>query len=130
MAQHFSITHVTARKGDEAMIFMAGQTCRQKKIKAGGVSDFDAFSDSLILGFTPMNEHGDVWVKLARPHLMVTCQGTTSPGFAMQVEEFMLSLTRLWNTYDVVDTHPRTSGHFNDPRNASDDEKITVTLGK
>ena len=26
--------------------------------------------------------------------------------------------------------HPRTNGHFNNPRNASDDEKITVTLGK
>lgn len=119
------LTRVTVNRNGETKTFMSGQTIRRRQQG----NKFDPFSDTLILGIRPKDKYGYVNVKVARPHCMVTCQGTTSPGVALMVEEYEVSMTDIFDHWDVVDTHSRNSGHFHNPETApSDDEVTTINL--
>lgn len=118
------LTNVTVNRNGQTRNFMSGQTIRRRQ-QGGG---FDPFSDTLILGIRPVDKHGYMNVKVARPHCMVTCQGTTSPGVALMVEEYEVNMTDIFDHWDVVDKHSRNSGHFHDPERASEDEILVVNL--
>ena len=117
MSESYSKTHVILPDGTTRS---AGQTIRTSE---------DAFSDSVILGFTAPDRHGKVYVKLARPHCMATCIGTTSPGVALMVETYECPLDYLMKDR-VVDKRSRVSGfHETDPANRPyADEKIDLRV--
>ena len=68
--------------------FRAGEVLR-------GTNDEYPFCHCIILGFTAIDEHGDVYVKLGRPYAYATCVGTTSPGVLTGVEEFAIPASKL-----------------------------------
>jgi len=96
MSESYSKTSVIAPDG---RVFQAGQTIRVA---------LDAYSDAIILGFTAPDSKGAVYAKMARPHIMATCIGTTSPGAALMVETYELPLAYLMQS-PTVDIHCRTN---------------------
>jgi hypothetical protein len=116
----FHLTNVTVTRNGKTRNYLSGQTIRPR-LAAG-------FSDSLILGISPPDKYGSAWVRIARPHCMVTCQGTTGPDVALQVETYEISLVDLFDRFMVVDPHSRNTGHFNNPETASPDEVLTINL--
>jgi len=116
----FSLTNVTVTRNGETRNFMSGQVIRPKIA--------DPFSDSLILGMCKPDKYGSMWVRVARPHAMVTCQGSTCPGVAVQIETYEISMKDLFDRFTVVDAHSRNAGHFHEPEAASEDEIFKINL--
>ena len=101
-----------------------------RTLKAGQVLNLpqlESYGDCTILGFSKPDQFGDVYVKVARPHVSVICVGTTSPSPVMQVEVFDLHIDKTADM-PVVDTHQNiVGGVINRP--AYDGETITVAKG-
>lgn len=53
------------------------------------------YSDSTIVQVSSEGPHGTTTVRLARPYLYSTLDGTTAPGFLMGVEDFKVDGSRM-----------------------------------
>lgn len=71
------------------------------------LDNMGAFNDCVIMGFTKPTKYGDVYVKLGRPMVHVTCAGTTGPGVSLSCEEFSCLATKL-----RFDTLVDKAGHW------------------
>ena len=68
-----------------------------------------AFGTSIILGFTSPDEHGDVWIKLARPYAYASGVGTLCPGVLLAAEVIEITTTKLLTMWTI---HTRTGTNF------------------
>ena len=83
--------------------YVAGQVVRRKGTR-------DAWSDTLILGFSDPTKHGDVFVKMARPYAYASCVGTTGPGILMGCEEYTITAKQLVEGFTTMVGTPMISG--------------------
>lgn len=54
-----------------------------------------AWEDSIILGFTEPDKHGDTYAKLSRPFVYVSSAGTTSPSPLVGIETYTVTVAGL-----------------------------------
>jgi len=54
-----------------------------------------SYPDQTIVQVTSGDPHGTTWVRLARPYLYSTHDGTTAPGFLMGVEDYKVEGSRM-----------------------------------
>jgi hypothetical protein len=118
----FACTVVEVTLKDKSKVtYQAGQVLRPKR-------DPYPFSDMIILGFSNPTKHGDVFVKVGRPYVYVSCIGTTGPTTLSGVETFTLTVSQMVE-YDRVRDSTYISGAAVAPVDRPyEDEKLTYTL--
>ena len=73
----------------------AGNVLRMVYHEADGAEIASAYSDATIVGLSCTPGNGTTIVRLARPYLYSTHDGTTTPGFLMGVEDYTVEGSRM-----------------------------------